>query len=66
MPESEVHTAEEMREQWFPHAPYDLVEEFWDSLRIIGAGDAPLEEWKRHGRAYEQLQQFRVPTINID
>jgi len=66
MPGPDIHTAEEMHDEWFPYAPLDLVEEFWDSLRIVSADDATLADWKRHGSAYEQLQRFRVPTITID
>lgn len=62
----ESRTVEEMHEQWFPHAPFEAVREFWESLQVIAAGDAGLADWERHGRAYLELQRYSVPTIDLD
>lgn len=51
--------------QWFPHAPFE-VQDFWDTLLAIAGGDAPLEDWKRHGRAYRELERHSLPTIDLD
>ena len=66
MPDHEVQTAHEMQEQWFPHAPFEAVKEFLDSLQVVAGGDAAPEDWERHGRAYDVLQRHSVPIIDLD
>lgn len=66
MPHHEIHTVHEMQEQWFPHAPFEAVKEFWESLHIVVLDDATPQDWERHGRAYRELQRYSTPTIDID